>query len=263
MSNKIALGIQLYSLRDHLRTSEDFAESMKKIADIGYKYVQVSAIGPIPAEVIRDETEKNGLKVILTHWNPQRVINDTDNVIAEHTVFGCDAIGLGGLYIYADNSCGGVKFDAYQKFKEEFTPAIAKIKAAGKTFVYHNHRFEFAKHNGKLDIVHLMDENPDVQLVFDTYWAQAGGYDPALFIRQYGDRIHTVHLKDMKVESDVSKFTEILEGNINFDSVMDACVEKNIKYVMVEQDEIEMEDKFASVKLSYDNLMKRYGDILC
>jgi hypothetical protein len=31
---------------------------------------------------------------------------------------------------------------------------------------------------------------------------------------------------------------------------------------MVEQDEIEMEDRFESVKLSYDNLMKRYGDVL-
>lgn len=263
MNGKIALGIQLYSLRDHIKTSEDFAETMKKVADIGYKYVQVSAIGPVPAEVIREETEKNGIKVVLTHWNPDRIRNDTEAVIAEHTTFGCDAIGLGGLYIYGGGTCAGVRADAYDSFKRDFKEPIAMIKAAGKDFVYHNHRFEFARCDGKLDIVRLMEDNPEIKLVFDIYWAQAGGYDPALFIRQYGDRIHTVHLKDMKVVNDVSMYTEILEGNINFDAVMEACVEKKIKYAMVEQDEIEMEDKFESIKLSYNNLMKRYGDILC
>lgn len=264
MENKIALGIQLFSLRDHLKTVDDFKESMKKIADIGYKYVQVSAIGPIPPEVIREETAKNGLDVVLTHWNPDLIRNDIESVIEAHSIFGCDAIGLGGLYIYSPkHGCSGVPFEAYDMFKNDFAGPIEAIKKAGKTFVYHNHRFEFARHNGKLDIVYLLEENPDVKLVFDTYWAQSGGYDPALFIREWGERIHTVHLKDMKVENDVPRFTEILEGNLNFDSIMEACVEKNIKYVMVEQDEIDMEDKFESIKISYDNLMRRYGDILC
>jgi sugar phosphate isomerase/epimerase len=178
---------------------------MKKVADIGYKYVQVSAIGDVSAECIKRECEKNGLRVILTHWNPAKMRSDIDTVIRDHDIFGCDAIGLGGLYIYNEP---GKPFDfgSYAKFKEEFAPIVAKIKAAGKKFVYHNHRFEFEKHNGKIDLVHLMDENPDVDLVFDTYWSQAGGYDPALFIRKYGDRIHTVHLKDMKIVADKQQF---------------------------------------------------------
>lgn len=258
---KLKLGLQLYSIRQHIQNEADFAETMKKVADIGYKYVQVSAIGDVSAECIKRECEKNGLRVILTHWNPAKMRTDIDTVICDHDIFGCDAIGLGGLYIYNEP---GKPFDfgSYAKFKEEFAPIVAKIKAAGKKFVYHNHRFEFEKHNGKIDLVHLMDENPDVDLVFDTYWSQAGGYDPALFIRKYGDRIHTVHLKDMKIVADKQQFTEILEGNINFDSVIEACLDKNIEYLMVEQDEIEMEDRFESVKLSYDNLMKRYGDVL-
>ncbi len=262
MIDKLALGLQLVTLRQHTRTCEDFAETLKRVADIGYKYVQLSAIGPIPPEIINEEAKKNGLEVVLTHWNPQRIKDETEAVIAEHSTFGCDAVGIGGLYIYSDNGCAGVTFDAYDKFKNDYTPAIKKLKEAGKTFVYHNHRFEFAKHNGKLDIVYMLEQNPDIQLIFDTYWAQAGGYDPALFIKQYGDRIHTVHLKDMMVIQDEITFTEILEGNLNFDTVMEACLEKDVKYLMVEQDEIIMEDRFASVKLSYDNLMKRYGDIL-
>lgn len=262
MSEKMALGVQLYSLHPFMKDEKCFRMVMERVADIGYKYVQVSALGNVAPEVIKEESDKNGLEVVLTHWSPDALRNDTDKAIADHNVFGCNAIGIGGLYIYGTGGCSGVSFEAYDKFHAEFTPIIEKIKAAGKTFVYHNHRFEFARHNGKLDIVYLLEQNPDVKLVFDTYWAQSGGYDPALFIKQYGERIHTVHLKDMKIVRDVQKFTEILDGNLNFDSIMDACLEKKIKYLMVEQDETDLEDRFTSVKRSYNNLMERYGDIL-
>ena len=36
------IGAQLYTVRDYAKTTEDFAETLKKIADIGYRIVQVS-----------------------------------------------------------------------------------------------------------------------------------------------------------------------------------------------------------------------------
>ena len=38
---------QLYTIRDHLKTPQDTAKSMRKIRSIGYEAVQVSGMGPI------------------------------------------------------------------------------------------------------------------------------------------------------------------------------------------------------------------------
>ena len=62
---------------------------------MGYKTVQLSAVGPIPAEKLRELCDKHGLKIVLTHWNPDRILNDTEAVIKEHDIMGCDYIGPG------------------------------------------------------------------------------------------------------------------------------------------------------------------------
>ena len=40
------IGAQLFTVRDFTKTLDDFAETLKKIADIGYTTVQVSGTCP-------------------------------------------------------------------------------------------------------------------------------------------------------------------------------------------------------------------------
>ena len=61
------IGAQFYTLRDHCKTLEDFSESLKKVADIGYTEVQISGVCQYEPEWLRDELKKNGLKCVLTH----------------------------------------------------------------------------------------------------------------------------------------------------------------------------------------------------
>lgn len=87
---------QLYTIRSYIQTEADFRCSMKKIADIGYKTVQISAIGKsIRPEAIREICDENGLSIVLTHSDPDRILNDTDALIKEHDILGCKYIGLG------------------------------------------------------------------------------------------------------------------------------------------------------------------------
>ncbi len=41
------LGAQLYTVRKFTQTIPDIAETLRKIADIGYKTIQISALGPV------------------------------------------------------------------------------------------------------------------------------------------------------------------------------------------------------------------------
>ena len=57
------IGAQLFSLRNFAKTLDDFSETLKKVADIGYTTVQVSGTCEYEAEWLRAELEKNGVPV--------------------------------------------------------------------------------------------------------------------------------------------------------------------------------------------------------
>ncbi|MCI8388551.1 MAG: sugar phosphate isomerase/epimerase [Clostridiales bacterium] len=254
MSDKMILGAQLFTVRDYMKNEEDFAKTMDKIAKIGYKYVQVSGIGDVSPKAIKKAVDDTGLKVILTHTNPDRVLKETDAVIEEHSLFGCDGIGIGGIFNYRP---WGI--ESFKRFADDYAPAIEKITKAGKKFLYHNHKFEFERcEDGKLFLEYIMNASPDLMLTFDTYWAQAGGADPAAAIEKYAPKIFTTHLKDMRIINDAQVMAEVGEGNMNFDRIIDSCIKAGIKYHMVEQD-IVPADPFESLEISYKNIMARYG----
>ena len=246
----LKLGAQLYTLREYTKTEESFAETIKKVADIGYKYAQVSGIGAgISAEFIKKVTRDNGIKVILTHTPLGRIMNETEQVIEEHDIFDCPGVGVGGFG-------GDRSADGFKKFADDIAPAVKKIKAAGKLFLYHNHRFEFERFGGKTGMQILLD-NSDAsafKFTFDTYWAQAGGVDPAQFIKKYKANIFATHLKDMTVINDKPEMTELLTGNMNFKRVLKVSENCGVLWHFVEQDEVRI-NAFESMKISYDNLM--------
>ena len=66
------LGAQMFTLRDYTQTEQDLDFSLGEVAKMGYKTVQLSAVGPIPAEKLRELCDKHGLKIVLTDWNPDR-----------------------------------------------------------------------------------------------------------------------------------------------------------------------------------------------
>ena len=250
---KMYLGAQLYTVREYMKNEADFKETIKKIADIGYKYAQVSGIGAVSPQAIKEATEEYGIKVILTHTDPKRIRDNTEAVIADHNIFSCDALGIGGMP-YAHDEKG------YFDFCKDFAPAVEKLKAAGKVLLYHNHRFEFEKYNGKYGIeIILENSDPDgLKLTFDTYWAVAAGIDPSVFMEKYANRIYATHLKDMAVSNDKQVMTEMLTGNINFDSVLKVSAENDILWHFIEQDEVYM-NAFDSLKISHDNLKAKYN----
>ena len=66
------IGAQLYTVREHCTTLDDFALTLKKVADIGYKTVQVSGVCPFEPEWLQAQLKQNGLKCVITHTNGAR-----------------------------------------------------------------------------------------------------------------------------------------------------------------------------------------------
>lgn len=245
------IGAQLYTVRDHTKNLEDFAETLKKIAEIGYTTVQVSGTCAFEAGWLKEQLSKNGLSCAITHTNQVRVAEETEAVIAEHKTFGCDYIGLGSIPWELHNNPAGLA-----AFVEMYAEAAKKIREAGLKLMYHNHGFEFTKANGVTFLERLAGAFPADELGFtlDSYWVQYGGGDPAAWVENLSGRVDCVHVKDMKFSGDKQAMAYIGEGNINFDRYLAACEGAGTKYVLVEQDDCQGRDPFWCLKKSYEYL---------
>jgi len=239
------IGAQFYTVRDLGRNLDDFDLTLRKVADIGYKTVQISGTCPYEAQWLKEQLDKNGLQCVLTHIPVPRLMGETEQVIADHHVFGCEHIGL-GWYAFDEE-----KADAsYAHFMQTY-PAIArKIREGGRYFMYHNHDQEFKRHEGKLIMERLAGEIPAEVMGFtlDTFWVQAGGGDPAQWIERLSGRIPVIHLKDFAYGR---RMAVIGEGNINFDRVFAKAEQSGTKFMLVEQDDCNGEDPIECLRRSY------------
>jgi len=243
------IGAQLYTLREFGKTEADIDSTFQKVAAIGFEYVQVSGLADIGAANMRRFADKHGLKIILTHSNPERIQNDTEALIEEHKVMGATYIGIGAMPDrYRDDP---------QAFVRDFKPAAQKIAAAGMTFMYHNHAFEFAKHDGKLLLDHLIEGfcAEEMGFTLDTYWVQVGGADPAAWLRKLTGRVDTVHFKDFAVLPDNDRaMYPVLSGNLNWPAILEAAEGAGVQYAFIEQDECNGENPFDCLQTSFNNL---------
>ncbi|WMJ23260.1 sugar phosphate isomerase/epimerase [Paludicola sp. MB14-C6] len=247
------IGAQLYTIRDYIQTVDDVSKSFKKIADIGYQAVQVSGIGPIKPEELRDIAKENGLEIVITHINPERVLNETEQVIVEHKIFGCNRIGIGSLPDRYKTDLNG-----YRQFVKDFSVAAKKMAEHGMKFYYHNHEFEFLHFEGTTPYDMMIQEtNPDEWAFLpDTYWIQYAGRCPAKQIEQLKGRTEVIHIKDMAIRDRKQVMAPIFEGNLCFDEIFEACEKAGVVYAMVEQDDCYGKDPFDELKISFDNLKK-------
>jgi len=248
------IAAQLYTVRAFTQTAADFAETVKKVAAIGYPGVQLSAHSQeIPAQFIADTCAAHGLDIVSSHMPPPRILNDTDALIAEHKLYKTPQIGIGMIPEEYRADLAGVK-----KFISDFLPAALKIKEAGLRFAYHNHEYEFGKFDGKLIMDYLLEgfAEADMQVILDTYWVQYAGHDPVIWIKKFAGKIPRMHFKDMTVVGREQRFAEIGAGNLNWPAIIDACKASGVEWVIVEQDNSYEKDAFDSLRESYEFLAK-------
>lgn len=240
------IGAQLYTVRDFCKTPEDLAETLKKVADIGYEKVQVSGTCPYDASWLKERLDETGLECVLTHTSPDKLKTETENTALDHSIFGCKYVGL-GYYDFKDES------KTAEMFAEEYTPVAKALKKYGKYFMYHNHDHEFRKENGVIILDKLAELMPsdDMGFTIDTYWIQAAGGDPAYYIEKLKGRVPCIHLKDYAYPRQMAV---IGEGNINFDRVFEKAESSGTEFLLVEQDDCYGENPFDCLERSYKYL---------
>ncbi|MBN8217880.1 MAG: sugar phosphate isomerase/epimerase [Spirochaetes bacterium] len=241
--SKPEIALQMYTMREVMKTPEDREKTLAEIARIGYKNVELAGTwGLTPAEA-KALLSRHGLKVISMHIGLPQVREGMAETLAAMKVFGCMASGLGAMPGDYRNEAG------MKKLVVELGEALATYKQNGFTLSYHNHKFEFEKFGGKNMLEHLFEGLPGLSPQFDVAWVQAGGGNPAAWIRRYKDRLFTIHFKDFTIKADQLTLCEVGEGSLDWTEIAKAASESSARYVVVEQDV--STDPLASIAISF------------
>lgn len=242
------IGAQLYTVREFCRTPAQLAETLKKVADMGYRTVQLSGVCAYDPAWMKDQLAANGLRCVLTHTAANRLRQETAAVAAEHEVFGCRCVGLGSFPFRADVPEGQLT-----DYLRLYRPVAETLRAHGKYFMHHNHDQEFQQDNGAVILQRLAEAFPPELLGFtlDTFWVQAGGGDPAAWLERLSGRVPCIHVKDFAYGR---KFAVIGEGNLNFERIFEKAEQAGTEYLLVEQDDCYGEDPFECLRRSCRNL---------
>ena len=267
---KDKIGVQLYTVRYAM--AKDFDGSLAKVAEAGYKTVELAEFSMDGGEVryfkktpkeVRAALDQHGLNAVSTHLNYKFLTPENMPKVFEASKV------LGHQYIvcpWIDEEFR-TQPDIWSKACETFNRVGSECKKAGFQFGYHNHWFEFLPVNGKLpyDIL-LKGCDPNlVKMELDLCWITAAGADPVKYFESYPGRFPLVHVKDLKslphITSggpqnfgDTADLTEVGSGMIDWKKIFAHSDRAGIKYYIVEHDH--PQSPFESIKTSYDYLSK-------
>lgn len=241
---------QLYTLRDHLKTSDQIAKTLRQVKRIGYSAVQVSGTGPIDAYELKRILDGEGLVCCATHDNAQAILETPEAVAEKLSILGCAHTA----YPFP----AGIDFSTQRSLKDfarKLDAAGAVLRKAGKTLSYHNHDIEFRRVKGLL-ILDYIYENTDpenLKAELDTHWVQAGGGSVTSWCRRLEGRMPLIHLKDFAVDDERQRrFAEVGSGNMDWREIVDAAESSGCTWFIVEQDAHWVDnDPFKSLKSSF------------
>jgi len=242
----IPISIQLYSLREEAK--KDFPGVLRKVADIGYAGVEFAGLyGMSPAEV-RRITDDLGLAASSTHC----AFPTKDNV--GELVDTAEALG----YTRLISGLAPGEFTSAEKARRagaKMQEAAGLLEDAGLSFGYHNHGWEFENiFDGKTAHRIMMDEAPGIFAQVDTYWAAVAGGDPAAIVRDLGERVPTLHIKDGPLDREKA-MTAVGAGKMDWRAIIGACPDST-EWLVVELDRCDT-DMTEAVAESYAYLTSK------
>ncbi|MDB5080491.1 MAG: xylose isomerase [Chloroflexi bacterium] len=243
------VAVQLYTLRNFLKTPAEIAQSLHKVREIGYEAVQISGMGPIDEQELVEILDAEGLVCCATHEPGVEILNNPEKVIERLNRLDCQYTA----YPFPAD----VKMDSREDvevFADALNRAGKVLTEAGKVLTYHNHAIEFRRFGSQtmLEIIFERTDPRYIQAEIDTYWVQAGGANPVKWCSSLQDRLPLLHIKDYAIsEENKPTFAEIGYGNLPFHDIVAAADKAGCRWYIVEQD-VCPGDPFDSLAKSFE-----------
>lgn len=257
------IGIQTYALGPE--AGEDLGATFAMIRDMGFGEAELPNLYGRPAEEVRRLADEAGISLASLHVHAVPLTPDADFVLGDDptpVLDAAEALGLidivipipvvpAGFAFQEGESFGDAMNRAFSSAGMEHWQAMARmfntqgeaVRARGMRLGYHNHNLEFAPMGETTGWDVLMSEtDPElVKVQLDLGWVAQAGLDPLTELNKLGDRVISLHVKDVAEGTDPTFYfnpntTEVGSGVIDWASVLPAAEAAGVDHYFVEQE---------------------------
>ena len=278
----LPIGLQLYTVDAELK--QDFEGTLRKVAAIGYRNVELPGFYGRSAHDMRRALQSAGLSCASAHV-PQRpwdagsmgLATDLESVVRYANELGLRYVvcpmpwllhsttmpkidpATPGAFVKALFSAA--TREDWLQFAEFLNKTGARVRRAGLRLAYHNHNIDFREYAGQR-AYDLLLEHTDPALVdfeMDVGWITAGGGDALTYLKRHERRYRLMHVKDVKNSQQVNTElqidgTEVGKGTIDWRAVLKQAAAGGVKHLYVELDPPYAIAPLESIRISRDYL---------
>jgi sugar phosphate isomerase/epimerase len=246
----IPLGFQSWSVKDRMGT--DFPGTLKIMADMGYKLVELCSpagykdigfgfLSNMKTADIRKTIEDAGLHCPSCHFGFAELTDHLDDTIAF-----AKAMGLSQMICSSFGIQKNAGLATWQTAVDKLNAAAEKIRTAGMQTGYHNHEGEFEKIDGQpvYDALMARFDAKLVKMQFQTEVINLG-YKASTYFTKYPGRFISSHLSDWTADK---KEVPVGQGIIDWAAFFRAAKTGGVKNFFVEMDFKNFKDSATYIK---------------
>jgi len=251
------LSLQLYTVRNQFE--QDLQGTLRRLAEIGFTHVE-TAFWPDGVSHRQGAAylQEAGLSVSSIHAElPENGNREFLTELAE--LYNCDRLIWHGW----PEDLRYQTVDGTLELATVYNELSRYLKDSGLRFGLHNHWWEFRSlPNGETPWQILNRElDEEIFSELDIYWAAVAGLNPAMVIRELGNRAEMLHVKDgpanpgdINADEPHEPMTAVGQGTLDIPSVMDAS-SGTAEWMVLEMDEADG-DVFSLLEESCNYMLK-------
>ncbi len=239
------LGLQMYSLRV-TTMQQGWRSSLDQAKALGFTSIEgVTAPKNETPASYQAALAQRGMRLVSAGFGYEELTKDLAGCVAAAREAGVHYVMV--AWIPHKDEVPFTGHDA-RKAAADFDLWGAAFRAAGITFTYHPHGYEFRPDaNGRtaFDVL-VRSTNPAfVAFELDVFWATHGGQDPVALMAKYPTRWRLMHVKDIRKGAPTGIYTghapgtddvPVGTGQVNWPSVLKEAQQVGVEWYFIEDE---------------------------
>ncbi len=267
MKHPIIRTVQMYTLRDYMKTPEALASTLDRVAAMGYDGVQTQIPGFLTPAAYAALLRERGLFADSLSASLVDIVKDPAAAAAKAAVLGTDVVRVNGMPRPDGKPLDTTK-EGFLRFAEILQKAADLLEAEGFRMMYHNHHGEYTMFCDALTGenvcgMKLVVENTAKNVLFqpDIHHIHYAGFDIADTLGWFDGRAHYIHMQGygFRPGDDKPCTMPVGLGTYNWEKIVAAALKIGVYNFVAEQDYVlgDPFDDLAFSAKSLDRLLKR------